>query len=218
MINRDLEAQPAYAVNRYDDITIDATDSVNVNGEKNGLKYYFKPQNEDVTANQQMRHSFDTLGCHLVDFTVEDTSAGKTASTRIRFNVQNSLPTVDNLRISFPQYGNTQGVGFGQNAQQDIFTINYDPLIVRVDAVNPKDPDGGIDGISKYKWYYYNTQDPDRILEVKVTPGSTPYVFFSLPRIAGEYRFGVELFDNDSVEGIKSEDIIGNGPIVVFPP
>lgn len=26
------------------------------------------------------------------------------------------------------------------------------------------------------------------------------------------------MFDNDDVEGIKSEDIIGNGPIVVFPP
>lgn len=91
-------------------------------------------------------------------------------------------------------------------------------MIVRIDAVNPRDPDGGTQGVSKYKWYYYNTQDPERILEVKVTPGNTPYVFFSVPRIAGEYRFGVELFDNDDAEGRKSEDIIGNGPIVVFPP
>lgn len=53
---------------------------------------------------------------------------------------------------------------------------------------------------------------------MKVTPGSTPYVYFSLPRIAGEYRFGVEMYDNDDIEGIRSEDIIGNGPIVVFPP
>ena len=67
-------------------------------------------------------------------------------------------------------------------------------------------------------WYYYNTNDPERILELKVTPGSTPYVYFSLPRIAGEYRFGVEMYDNDDITGIKSEDIIGNGPVVVFPP
>lgn len=51
-----------------------------------------------------------------------------------------------------------------------------------------------------------------------MTPGSTPYVYFSVPRIAGEYRFGVELFDNDDSVGISSEQIIGNGPIVVFPP
>lgn len=43
-------------------------------------------------------------------------------------------------------------------------------------------------------------------------------MFFSVPRIAGEYRFGVELFDNDDITGISSEQIIGNGPIVVFPP
>ncbi|MBP6910716.1 hypothetical protein KBC03_03885 [Patescibacteria group bacterium] len=188
---------PAYKVSRYEDITIDASDSVNVNGERNYLKYYFKPVNENVTANQQFRHSFDTLGCHVVDFTAEDTQAGKTSSTKIWFNVQNNLPELDNLRLSFPQYGNTQGIGFGQNAQQDIFTSNFDPLIVRVDAVNPRDLDGGV---SKYKWYYYNTQDPERILEVKVTPAATPYVFFSVPRIAGEYRFGVEMFDNDATE------------------
>lgn len=209
---------PAYNVSRYEDITIDGSDSVNINGEKNYLRYYFKPTNENVTVNQQMRHNFDTLGCHVVDFTVEDSQAGKTASTKVWFNVQNSKPTLDNLRISFPQYGNTQGIGFGQNAQQDIFTLNYDPLIVKVDAVNARDIDGGYQGISKYKRYYYNTEDPDRILEVKVTPGSTPYVYFSLPRIAGEYRFGVEMYDNDDLEGITSEEIIGNGPIVVFPP
>ena len=175
---------PAYNVSRYEDITIDGSESININGDRNYLRYYFKPQNENVSANQQMRHNFDQLGCQLVDFTVEDTQAGKTSSTKIWFNVQNSKPTLDNLRVSFPQFGNTQGIGFGQNAQQDIFVIEHDPLIVRVDAVNPRDIDGGYQGISKYKRYYYNTQDPERILEVKVTPGSTPYVYFSLPRIA----------------------------------
>lgn|GEM_PF-670431 len=137
-----LGSVPAYKVSRYEDITIDGGDSVNINGEKNYLRYYFKPQNEDVAVNQQIRHNFDQLGCQLVDFTVEDSQAGKTASTKIRFNVQNSKPTLDNLRVSFPQYGNTQGIGFGQNAQQDIFALTYDPLIVKVDAVNPQDADG----------------------------------------------------------------------------
>lgn len=133
---------PAYYVSRYEDITIDASDSVNINGEKNYLRYYFKPQNENVTVNQQLRFSFDVLGCQVVDLTVEDTQAGKTESVKVRFNVQNSKPTLDNLRVSFPQFGNTQGIGFGQNAQQDIFTQDYDPLIVRVDAVNARDIDG----------------------------------------------------------------------------
>lgn len=52
---------PAYSIDRYEDVTIDASDSVNINGQKNYLRYYFKPENDDVTANQQMRHSFDQL-------------------------------------------------------------------------------------------------------------------------------------------------------------
>ncbi len=139
-----LGSVPAYNIDRYEDVTIDGSESININGQRNNLRYYFKPANDDVTQNQQMRHSFDQLGCHVVDFTVEDTQSGKTSSAKIWINVQNSKPTLDNLRISFPQYGNTQGIGFGQSAQQDIFTLNYDPLIVRIDAVNPRDIDGGV--------------------------------------------------------------------------
>jgi hypothetical protein len=42
-------------------------------------------------------------------------------------------------------------------------------------------------------------------------------VFFSLPRVPGEFMFGVTMYDND--DGSQTnEDIIGYGPLVFFPP
>jgi hypothetical protein len=76
---------------------------------------------------------------------------------------------------------------------------------VKIDAVNVVDPDGSI---SKYKWYYYNVDDPQRWLEIKYTPASIPYTYFSLPKIAGEYRFGLEVYDNDGAS-TKSEETLG---------
>ena len=52
---------------------------------------------------------------------------------------------------------------------------------------------------------YYAVYDD----ETKITPGNISYVFFSLPRVPGEFMFGVTMYDND--EGQQSnEDIIGN--------
>jgi len=66
--------------------------------------------------------------------------------------------------------------------------------MVRVDAQNAIDSDGFI---SYFKWYYYDKNDPDRLLETKITPGDISYAFFSLPKTAGEFMFGVTLYDND---------------------
>jgi hypothetical protein len=75
------------------------------------------------------------------------------------------------------------------------------------------DPDGTI---SVFKRYYYPKDNPNKILGITTTPGSIPYAFFNLPRVAGEYMFGVTLYDND--DGVqKSENIIGNSPTVFFP-
>ncbi|MBU0626970.1 hypothetical protein KKG31_00190 [Patescibacteria group bacterium] len=65
---------------------------------------------------------------------------------------------------------------------------------MKVGATAPIDADGNI---SYFKRYYYYKEDPNRILETKITPGDVPYAFFSLPRIAGEFMFGVTMYDND---------------------
>jgi hypothetical protein len=112
--------------------------------------------------------------------TAEDTSIGKNNKTRVWFKVVNALPKLDSLTLIFPQYGNEMGVGFNQNQVRDIFNDTFDPLIVKVTANLPVDPDGFI---SYFKWYYYYKDDPTRYLETKITPSDIPYAFFSLPRI-----------------------------------
>jgi len=51
------------------------------------------------------------------------------------------LPRLDNIVLFFPQYGNEVGVGFKENNTKDIFNDTFDPLIVKVSATNPVDPD-----------------------------------------------------------------------------
>lgn len=71
--------------------------------------------------------------------------------------------------------------------------------------------------ISYFKRFYYPKSNPNKILETKVTPGNIPYTFFSVPRQPGEFVFGVKMFDND--DGNQSSDeLLGNGPIIMFPP
>ncbi|MCX6823805.1 MAG: PKD domain-containing protein [candidate division SR1 bacterium] len=205
---------PAYRIDRYADFTIDPSLSVNTKGEKIGLQFFFQPQNNEIYKQDIFKYKFNELGCTYVDLTSEDTTISKSDKVRIYFKVVNALPKLDNLVLFFPQYGNEVGVGFKENNAKDIFNDTFDPLIVKVSATNPIDPDGFI---SYFKWYFYYKDDPTRAIETKITPGTIPYVFFSLPRVPGEFMFGVTMYDND--EGQQSnQDIIGNGPLVFFPP
>ena len=205
---------PAYKIDRYSDFTVDPSLSVNTKGEKLWLQYFFQPQNNEIFKQDIFKYKFNELGCTYIDLTAEDTTISKSDKVRIYFKVVNALPKLDNIVLFFPQYGNEIGVGFSEGNAKDIFNDTYDPLIVKVSATNAVDPDGFI---SYFKWYYYYKDDPSRAIETKITPGTIPYVFFSLPRIPGEFMFGVTMYDND--DGQQSNvDIIGNGPLVFFPP
>lgn len=205
----------AFSVERYEAITINGRESVNVKWGTENLAFYFKPQWASIIRNMQFQNKFDELGCRFIDMTVEDTAINKTATTRIRFFVNNASPKLQNLTMSFPQMGSAYGIGIGQNTQtNDLFKSDIDPIVIRLDAVGVRDNDGTI---STYRWYYYNVDDPDRILEIKYTPASLPYVYFTLPRLPGEYRFAVEITDNDGIT-TNSEKLLGNWPVVFFPP
>ena len=86
-------------------------------------------------------------------------------------------------------------------------------LTIKVTAVEPYDPDWNI---SRLRFYYYNVDDPDRILEYKESWISDPYVYFVIPRIEWEYKFGVMVYDNDGWV-IDSDDYLASNPSVYFP-
>lgn len=205
---------PAYQIDRQEEINIDPTISQNTKWDNEKLNYYFQPKDDDIVKQSPYKKKFDELWCTFVDLTVDDTIVSKQSKTRIWFKVVNSLPKLDNIILFFPQYGNEVWIWFQQNNIKDTFTEQYDPLIVKATAQNPIDLDSQI---SYFKRYYYDKNNPWNLLEVKITPGDISYAFFSVPRIAWEYMFGVTIYDIDG--GFQtSEDIIWNGPIVFFPP
>ena len=109
------------------------------------------------------------------------------------------------------------GVGLQQPQAQgdEILSMErFDPLVVKATVQGARDLDGFI---SHFVWYYYKSEDPTKLIEIKVTPASVTYATFSLPRVPGEYTFGVKVVDNDDGE-IRSEDVLGNGPEIFFPP
>ena len=207
---------PAYKITRYQNATINPSElSTNIKWTKTDLVYYFQEKLKSIVkTTNTYKVSFKELWCSYVDFTVEDTTVWVTNKQRIWFKVYNALPTLNNVSLAFPQYGNESWIGFNEWYVNDIFNYNYDPLIVKVTADGSKDPDWFI---SYYKRYYYYKDDPGRILETKITPSNINYTFFSIPQTPGEFMFGVTMYDNDDWKQ-SSEDVLWNGPIVFFPP
>lgn len=207
--------EPAYRINRQETFTIDTSLSVNAQGNNNLLKYYFQVKNDEFIQATNFTHKFNSVGCQYIDYTLEDTSLWTPTTHRIWFKVINALPTLSNLTLSYPQYGNEIGIGFQQNSStNNIFAEDVDPIIVKVTADGAMDTDWTI---SYFKWYYYPKSNPNKLLETKITPGTIPYTFFSVPRQAWEFMFWVKMFDNDEWSK-SSEDILWNGPIIMFPP
>ena len=205
---------PSYKIERYENLNIDPKESTNVKWNHTDLNFYFQPRNGEIFKNNKFKYWFDELWCQFIDFTAEDTSMWINNKVRVWFKVYNALPTLNNIILFFPQYGNESGVWFNENHVKDIFNTAFDPLIVKVQAVNSQDADGFV---SYFKRYYYYKDDPSRSIETKITPGDIDYAYFSLPKIPGEFMFGVTMYDNDDGKN-PSESIIWNGPIVFFPP
>ncbi|MEF2176130.1 MAG: PKD domain-containing protein [Candidatus Absconditabacteria bacterium] len=212
--NGDYIDNPAYTVERYQKFILNASSSVNAKGQNNNLKIYFKPQNDDIKIRNIIDYNFSEIGCSYIDISIEDLNISKTQTSRVWFKVVNSLPKISNIVLSYPQYGNESGIGFNETNNSNIFENVFDPLIVKVTAQGARDLDGQI---SHFRWYYYEKDDPESPLEVKITPNNVANTVFSIPRISGKYSFGVEIYD-DSNESITSEEIIGQGPLIIFPP
>ena len=211
----------AYSVDRYSQITINPWISVNTKWTSAWLKYVF--EKEAITwanhakISNQFTTSFSEVGCHYVDLTVEDSNVWKQDKIRIWFKIKNAMPTIKNVTLTFPQYeDNTNSIWFTMNSNSNKSIIDCswtNNLTVKVTAVDPRDSDWNI---SRLRFYYYNIDDPDRILEYKETWISVPYVYFLIPRVAGEYKFWVMVYDNDGGM-IDSKNYLAGNPSVYFP-
>lgn len=180
--------QASFFVARGEEITIDVSKSVNTKWEKNWLEVYFQPENDDIFKQNKFKYKFVDLWCQFVDIKAEDSIAGVISTQRVWFKIVNDLPTLQNLLLQFPQYGNNIGIWLEtqQTTQQDntFEATDFSNLIVKVVAQWPNDADGAI---AFYKWSYFNKDNPGRILETKVTPANIPETYFTLQKIPGEW-------------------------------
>ena len=104
MENGDIEVYDAYIIDRYQNITIDPSISVNSKGSNTNLRFYFQPKYDEVYTQNTFGHRFSDVGCQYIDLTVDDRSVNKQDYERIWFKVNNALPTLKNVLLSFPQY------------------------------------------------------------------------------------------------------------------
>ena len=216
--------QLAYPVDRYANVTINPSISVNTQGNSKWLQYVFEPESligpSKATFQSTFTHKFSQVGCHYVDLTIQDSNIWKQDKTRIWFNVKNALPKIKNVTLSFPQYSdNTAPIWFNttnttSTTNQTIFDCSWsNNVAIKVTAVDATDSDWTI---SRLRFYYYNIEDPSRILDSKETWISNPYVYFSIPRIWGEYKFWVMVYDNDGWM-IDTEEYLWSNPSIFFP-
>lgn len=210
--------EKAYPIDRLENFSINPSISVNTQWNSNGLEYRFEKESlvgsEKAIQKTMYTNKFNQLGCHYVDLTIKDTNIWKQDKVRIRFDVKNSLPKISNVVLSFPQYSDNNSIGYSTDSTKSVFDCSWSSnLTIKVTAVNATDPDWSI---SRLRFYYYNVDDPDRILEYKDTWISTPYVYFVIPRIAWEYKFWVMVYDNDWWM-VNSDDVLTSNPSVYFP-
>lgn len=171
----------AYTANRVQNLIFDASDSINIDGQKSNLEYSWKIGQSKYATSQNVTHRFDEIGCFPVKMTVTSTQNGATHSAETMISVQNVLPTLTaiNLQIENP---------------------DADPLIVRVTAQGANDPDGII---QSYLWYYYTDIDSQPQDFRSSISNSTAFV---IPKITGNYYFVAILKDNNEAR-ITSEEI-----------
>lgn len=174
------DGEGAYRVNRVQNVTLNANESININGENTGLEYSWKIGNSKYSSAATVTHRFDELGCFPVKLTVQSKDNGKTSSMQIMIQVENALPQLTLLGINVQDSG-------------------ADPLIIDVSALGANDPDGVI---QSYLWYYYTDIDTQPQDFRSSSSSSTTFV---IPKITGNYYFVVILKDNNEAR-ITSEE------------
>lgn len=215
------DEEMAYPVDRYSKITIDPSISVNTKWTSNWLEYVFEKESvawvDQAKISNQFTTSFNEVWCHYVDLSVKDSNVWKQDSVRIRFNVRNAKPTIKNVTLSYPQSSDSYNTfWFSQDANQNqpIFGCSWtNNITIKVTAVEPWDVDWNI---SRLRFYYYNVDDPGRILDYKESRYEVPYAYFTVPKIAWEYKFWVMVYDNDGWM-IDSDEYLASNPSLYIP-
>lgn len=171
----------AYIASRIDNINFDGNESINIDGQNQGLEYSWKIGQSKFATTSSTAYTFDEIGCFPAKLSVKSISNGATHATETNIEVRNLTPIVSALDVII----------------QD---PNADPLIIDVTAQGAADPDGVI---QSYMWYYYTDIDTEP-QDFRSTLGNS--TTFVLPKVAGNYYFVAIMKDNNEVR-VNSEEV-----------
>jgi PKD repeat protein len=193
-------------ITRKDTIILDASDSINVKGDSNGLEFVWDLGNDTRARGATTTVRFDELsgtGCESIKLVVTDDTTGEDDRARIGVKVINIEPEMSGLRVFAP-------------------VKNVTPVTVPIQVIGDRDPDGRI---VEYKWWYYADGKKSEKREVHTTQSNSTRFVLGPDGVEGQkvrYFFVVEMTDIDGAT-VNSEELIGssegvtivNGPNIV---
>lgn len=153
------DGKGAYIINRIGSVSLDGTESINVDGTTAGLTYSWKIGNGTYATSANLTHTFDELGCFPIKLTVISDKKGTSHTTEAYVSVENEKPVLSSLQVN-------------------IVDGSVDPVVVNVSAIGATDKDGVI---QSYLWYYYTDVDSEP-QDFRGTSG--PSTTFVLPKIS----------------------------------
>ena len=183
------EWNPAYIINRMNQMTFSSNQSIDTNWQANWLNVSWTIGKDKRTSTYTVNHKFDEIGCYPIKLKVESIRDKTSNSETIWMKVENLKPQISSLVI-------------------EPVDINADPVIINLRAIWALDGDWVI---QSYLWYYTTDADSDaQDFRITRTPGTT----FVLPKLPGNYHFGVVLKDNND-EKVNSIDILGSNSLTL---
>lgn len=201
-IEQNLNNVDCVEVSRNDNVIFDASKSVNIRGETNGISYLWEIDDfDEVVQTRTFSRIFKDLtkgGCIDVDLTVTDLSTNAVDQPdTISVEVINRKPELTDVRFSVNE--------------QELVT----PVTVNVSAVGARDLDGRV---MRYRWWYYEEGQGQKKLDLRITDLPRTTFVIGPNNVEGTettYYFVVEIEDNDGGLTTSLDDIGPSKPLVV---
>jgi PKD repeat protein len=205
-IEKDLTQSSCIEVTRRSNVLFDATDSVNVKGDRSGLAFLWEIEDaEEVVRTRSFNRIFKDLtagGCLDIELTVTDLSTQVTdVIETISVEVVNEPPNITDVRYTVTE------------AEQ------VTPVSVSVSVMGVRDLDGRA---VRYRWWYFEEGQGSRQLDSRITDVPRTTFVIGPNNVEGTdttYFFAVEVEDNDggttnslNAVGPSEPLVVTNGP------
>lgn len=176
-------------VSRKDILTFDGSESKNTDGTGRNLKYSWDFGDTKNSTKKKATYTYKEItpkepGFYTVKLQVSDKDdPTKISEDEIKVKVVNEAPKFSSVQAITSSF------------QGDLIT----PVTVTVKVYGIEDKDGQV---TKYKWWYFDGDDPDEQLGIQVTQNNTAQLVIGTRGKEGQeltYGFGLEITDNDDL-------------------